>query len=40
VFAGMLAASSIGIFMVPMLYVTFQRLRERAKARPVAVRTT
>jgi multidrug efflux pump subunit AcrB len=31
VFAGMLAASSIGIFMVPMLYVTFQRLRERAK---------
>ena len=33
VFAGMLAASSIGIFMVPMLYVTFQRLRERAKAR-------
>ena len=33
VFAGMLAASSIGIFMVPMLYVTFQRLRERVKAR-------
>ena len=31
VFAGMLAASSIGIFMVPMLYVTFQRLRERVK---------
>jgi hypothetical protein len=28
----MLAASSIGIFMVPMLYVTFQRLRERVKA--------
>jgi hypothetical protein len=27
----MLAASSIGIFLVPMLYVTFQRLRERAK---------
>jgi HAE1 family hydrophobic/amphiphilic exporter-1 len=40
VFAGMLAASSIGIFMVPMLYVTFQRLRERAKARPVPARTT
>jgi multidrug efflux pump subunit AcrB len=33
VFGGMLAASSIGIFMVPMLYVTFQRLRERVKAR-------
>ncbi|MCA1392822.1 efflux RND transporter permease subunit [Bradyrhizobium sp. IC3123] len=31
VFAGMLAASSIGIFLVPMLYVTFQRIRERAK---------
>jgi multidrug efflux pump subunit AcrB len=31
VFAGMLAASSIGIFMVPMLYVMFQRLRERVK---------
>ncbi|WP_256466864.1 efflux RND transporter permease subunit [Bradyrhizobium sp. 149] len=31
VFAGMLAASSVGIFLVPMLYVTFQRLRERAK---------
>jgi len=29
VFAGMLAASSFGIFLVPMLYVTFQRLRER-----------
>jgi multidrug efflux pump subunit AcrB len=32
VFAGMLVASSIGIFMVPMLYVTFQRMRERVKA--------
>jgi multidrug efflux pump subunit AcrB len=31
-FGDMLAASSIGIFMVPMLYVTFQRLRERVKA--------
>lgn len=39
VFAGMLAASSIGTLMVPMLYVTFQRLRERAKARPVSTRT-
>jgi multidrug efflux pump subunit AcrB len=33
VFGGMLAASSIGIFMVPILYVTFQRLREGAKKR-------
>jgi multidrug efflux pump subunit AcrB len=31
VFGGMLAASSIGIFMVPMLYVTFQQWRERVK---------
>jgi hypothetical protein len=29
----MLAASSIGIFLVPMLYVTFQRWREHAKSR-------
>jgi hypothetical protein len=29
----MLAASSIGIFLVPMLYVTFQKLRERLKER-------
>jgi hydrophobe/amphiphile efflux-1 (HAE1) family protein len=33
VFGGMLAASSIGIFLVPMLYVTFQRMRELAKER-------
>jgi hydrophobe/amphiphile efflux-1 (HAE1) family protein len=33
VFGGMLAASSIGIFLVPMLYVTFQQLRERVKKR-------
>jgi multidrug efflux pump subunit AcrB len=33
VFGGMLAASSIGIFLVPMLYVTFQKLRERLKER-------
>ncbi|MCQ8239960.1 efflux RND transporter permease subunit [Rhizosaccharibacter radicis] len=30
VFAGMLAASGIGIFIIPMLYVTFQTLREKA----------
>jgi hydrophobe/amphiphile efflux-1 (HAE1) family protein len=28
VFAGMLVASTIGIFLIPMLYVVFQRLRE------------
>jgi hydrophobe/amphiphile efflux-1 (HAE1) family protein len=33
VFGGMLAASSIGIFLVPMLYVTFQRWREGVKNR-------
>jgi len=33
VFGGMLAASSIGIFLVPMLYVTFQGWRERVKRR-------
>lgn len=31
VFAGMLAASLIGIFIIPMLYVVFQTIRERAK---------
>jgi hydrophobe/amphiphile efflux-1 (HAE1) family protein len=29
VFAGMIAASTIGIFLIPMLYVTFQGFRER-----------
>ncbi|MGY4512381.1 efflux RND transporter permease subunit [Bradyrhizobium sp. USDA 3650] len=33
VFGGMLAASLIGIFLIPMLYVVFQNLRERVKAR-------
>ena len=28
VFSGMLVASTIGIFLIPMLYVVFQRLRE------------
>ncbi len=28
VFAGMIVASTIGIFLIPMLYVVFQRLRE------------
>jgi hydrophobe/amphiphile efflux-1 (HAE1) family protein len=33
VFGGMVASSSIGIFLVPALYVTFQQLRERVKTR-------
>jgi hydrophobe/amphiphile efflux-1 (HAE1) family protein len=28
VFAGMIAASTVGLFLIPMLYVTFQRMRE------------
>jgi len=31
VFGGMLAASLVGIFMIPMLYVVFQTMRERVK---------
>ena len=33
VFGGMLAASLIGIFMIPMLYVVFQAMREKVKTR-------
>ena len=33
VFAGMLASSTLGIFIVPMLYVTFQSMREGLKRR-------
>ena len=32
VFAGMIAASAIGLFVIPMLYVIFQSLRERSSA--------
>jgi HAE1 family hydrophobic/amphiphilic exporter-1 len=34
VFGGMLAAALIGVFLIPMLYVVFQRLRERIHAPP------
>ncbi|NEX21378.1 multidrug efflux RND transporter permease subunit [Thiorhodococcus mannitoliphagus] len=34
VFGGMLAASLIGVFLIPMLYVVFQRLRERLHGAP------
>jgi HAE1 family hydrophobic/amphiphilic exporter-1 len=33
VFGGMIAASLVGIFVIPMLYVTFQWLRERSGRR-------
>ena len=33
VFAGMLASSTIGILLIPMLYVVFQSMREGAKRR-------
>jgi hydrophobe/amphiphile efflux-1 (HAE1) family protein len=41
VFAGMIAASAIGLFVIPMLYVTFQTIRERSglrfrRAKPLA----
>jgi multidrug efflux pump subunit AcrB len=31
VFVGMLAASTVGILLIPMLYVAFQTLRERTQ---------
>jgi hydrophobe/amphiphile efflux-1 (HAE1) family protein len=31
VFGGMIAASFVGIFLIPVLYVVFQRIRERLK---------
>ncbi len=34
VFGGMIAASAIGIFLIPMLYVTFQAVREHRWRRP------
>jgi hydrophobe/amphiphile efflux-1 (HAE1) family protein len=36
VFGGMIAASLVGIFLIPVLYVVFQRLRERLKGKPHA----
>jgi multidrug efflux pump subunit AcrB len=43
VFVGMLAASSVGIILIPMLYVAFQTLRERtqrrSKDKPAALAT-
>jgi hydrophobe/amphiphile efflux-1 (HAE1) family protein len=36
VFGGMLAASLIGIFLIPLLYVVFQWLREKVKGQAVS----
>ena len=33
VFVGMIAASAVGVFVIPLLYVTFQTWRERSRAR-------
>ncbi len=38
VFGGMLAASALGIFLIPMLYVTFQRVREHRWRKPRAIK--
>ena len=35
VFGGMIAASVFGIFVIPLLYVTAQRLRERTRSQKV-----
>ena len=39
VFAGMIAASLVGIFVIPLLYAVFQAMRERV-ARPAPVTAT
>jgi hydrophobe/amphiphile efflux-1 (HAE1) family protein len=36
VFGGMIAASAIGIFLIPPLYVVFQRLREKVRGEAAA----
>ncbi len=36
VFGGMLAAALLGIFLIPMLYVVFQWLREKVSRQPAA----
>ncbi len=39
VFMGMIFASTLGIFVIPMLYVVFQRMRERTKTKFWATRS-
>jgi hypothetical protein len=36
VFGGMIAASAVGIFLIPPLYVVFQWLRERIRGEAAA----
>jgi predicted RND superfamily exporter protein len=36
VFGGMLAAALVGIFLIPVLYVIFQWMREKVKRAPKA----
>ena len=38
VFSGMITASFLGVFLIPLLYVVFQRLREKVKRRSTAER--
>ncbi|MGA7268541.1 MAG: efflux RND transporter permease subunit, partial [Aestuariivirga sp.] len=39
VFGGMLAAALVGIFLIPLLYVVFQWMREKVKGKPRAPAT-
>jgi multidrug efflux pump subunit AcrB len=39
VFVGMLASSTVGIFLIPMLYVAFQTLREKTQRKSKATPT-
>ncbi len=39
VFGGMLAAALVGIFLIPLLYVVFQWMREKVKGKPNAPAT-
>jgi len=38
VFSGMITASFLGVFLIPLLYVVFQRLREKVKRRSTTER--
>ena len=37
VFGGMIAASTIGIFLIPMIYVVIEWLREKVMVRPLMI---
>jgi multidrug efflux pump subunit AcrB len=40
VFVGMLAASTVGILLIPMLYVAFQTLREKTQRKSTVTATS